>query len=382
MIQKRYFFLVVCVLALVCSSAPVVNAAKATKVDNKITVFTKESCSFCEEALDWLNTTGLPYTNLNVKGDPTITKLYEDLLLKHDLPKVLPITVIGNDVIVGFDEANSKKIKEAYKKAAKKKTVTIEGHVYGADTKFKQKISVSDLEKVISNEVSAAWKAVIYKQYQAGYQRFEEQGYYSPIISDYVIKNGDVYYSPIERDANAVASPKLLSKNPKQFLVARGGVAYDGKSVFYRGKTVAKSKQFKELAFDRYAFAGGLYVMKDNLDKKTPRYELLKAFDKVNVAKLKEVSELTEKYYPVADGNYTPRWYRDGKYFYCVEGKGVVSQRLQEPVRIDFLSSGIAPTSGAEDPQWLKVDNTKERGYIQFMEEKFGRKYDSRCNLI
>lgn len=363
-----------------------VNAANATKSDNKIIVFTKESCSFCEEELDWLKTTGLPYINLNTKGDPTIAKLYEDLLVKHDLPKVHPITVVGNDVIVGFNgvKENGKQIQEAYKKAAKNKAVTIENHVYGTDSLFEQKMSVSDLEKVISNEASADWKDFIDKQYQAGYQRFKEEGYYSPIISDYVIKKGDIYYSPIDREANAVASPKLLSKNPKKFLVARGGVAFDGKKVFYRGKMVARSRVFKELSFDRYAFANSIYYMKDHLGARVPRYELVKEFAKVNVTKLKAVNELRTLYYPVADGGYSVRWYRDGKYFYCTEGKGVVLQRLEEPVRVEFVQTSVIsnPATGLDASLWLKVANPQVRGHVQFFEEKTGKRFSSSCKSI
>ena len=66
---------------------------------SKIKVYTTPTCAYCHALMDWLDKQGIEYTEMDATKDPNIS--------------TVPVTVIGDERIVGFD-------RPAIKKALKK----------------------------------------------------------------------------------------------------------------------------------------------------------------------------------------------------------------------------------------------------------------------
>lgn len=112
----------------------VLAAEAATSVDGTgatIFVFGRDTCGFCKEEFAFLQKSGLPYTYLNITEDEEAARLYDALTTKHTLTKVTPITVVGEQVLVGFngEETSGRKIKEALGAAQASSIRTIEDHL-------------------------------------------------------------------------------------------------------------------------------------------------------------------------------------------------------------------------------------------------------------
>ena len=66
----------------------------------KIIVYSTKSCSFCHSLMHWLDEQGVDYKEVDVEASKSAE---EDLLKLTDGRFVVPITVVGEDVIEGFD---------------------------------------------------------------------------------------------------------------------------------------------------------------------------------------------------------------------------------------------------------------------------------------
>lgn len=54
-----------------------------------IKVYTTPTCAYCHALMDWLDSKGIEYQELDASKDKTIA--------------AVPVTIIGNERIVGFD---------------------------------------------------------------------------------------------------------------------------------------------------------------------------------------------------------------------------------------------------------------------------------------
>jgi len=71
----------------------------------KVIIFTTESCPWCKKTKAWYKENGVKYTEKDVGKD---AKAGEEAVKKSGQTGV-PVSVIGEEVIVGFDEAKLKK---------------------------------------------------------------------------------------------------------------------------------------------------------------------------------------------------------------------------------------------------------------------------------
>jgi len=115
-------------------SAPVVVAHPHHTTDDeapKLFMFGRESCGYCKAQLEWLEGADLPYVYLNVLDDPQAAVLFDQIVAKHELTKVTPITVVGERVIVGFNgpDTTGRALTEAYTAAQAGSIHTLEEHV-------------------------------------------------------------------------------------------------------------------------------------------------------------------------------------------------------------------------------------------------------------
>ena len=68
----------------------------------KIKVYTTPTCAYCHALMDWLDSKGIEYIEMDATKEPDMSSV--------------PVTVIGDERIVGFDRPA---IKRAIKKYAK-----------------------------------------------------------------------------------------------------------------------------------------------------------------------------------------------------------------------------------------------------------------------
>jgi len=86
-------------------SLPVNVSEPAT--DPVIYMFGRDDCGFCKEQLRWLDENNIPYTYLNIVENEENYQLWEKIAEKHGTSKVTPITVVGEQVFVGFNGADT-----------------------------------------------------------------------------------------------------------------------------------------------------------------------------------------------------------------------------------------------------------------------------------
>ena len=70
-------------------------------VDKKVTVYSTPTCPYCKRAKDYLTQKGVPFTDYNVAEDRE--KARE--MIQKSKQMGVPVIVVDNDVIVGFNQA-------------------------------------------------------------------------------------------------------------------------------------------------------------------------------------------------------------------------------------------------------------------------------------
>ena len=70
-------------------------------VAKKITVYSTPTCPYCKRVKDYLTQKGIAFTDYNVAQDREKAK---EMISKSKQMGV-PVIVVGNDVIVGFNQA-------------------------------------------------------------------------------------------------------------------------------------------------------------------------------------------------------------------------------------------------------------------------------------
>lgn len=108
--------------------APVVSAHSGAEI---VYVFGRDDCSFCKAELQFLHDNNLPYQYLNVVEDEKAAQLFHQIAEKHDLSKVTPLSVIGVEVIQGFNspETTGERIKKALARAHDSDIRTLQDHI-------------------------------------------------------------------------------------------------------------------------------------------------------------------------------------------------------------------------------------------------------------
>jgi glutaredoxin/cytochrome c biogenesis protein CcdA len=105
--------------------------AQTADTDSRIVMFGRDDCGYCREQSEFLRSQELPYRYLNIVESDEARRLYNEVVAKHGLTKVTPITVIGETVLVGFngESTTGKKIEQALLAADSSDIITIEDHL-------------------------------------------------------------------------------------------------------------------------------------------------------------------------------------------------------------------------------------------------------------
>lgn len=98
--------------ALVVGGFGILVPDAAAQSVNQIHMFGRDDCGFCKAQFAWLSEEGVSYTYYNIVTDEEARALYDAITEKHSVSKVTPVTVIGEQVIVGFNgpETTGKRI--------------------------------------------------------------------------------------------------------------------------------------------------------------------------------------------------------------------------------------------------------------------------------
>lgn len=103
-------------------------------------MFGRDDCGFCKKQKEFFARENIPFVYLNIVTDSNAKDLYNQIVDKHELSKVTPITVIGERVFLGFDSplTTGRNIKEAILFAKNGDIITIADHLARAP---KQEVS-------------------------------------------------------------------------------------------------------------------------------------------------------------------------------------------------------------------------------------------------
>lgn len=110
----------------------------AHEVTPEVYFFGRDDCGVCQDQKDFFETEKIEHEYLNVVKDEYAIELFDQILEKHDLSKVTPLTVIGETVIQGFngETTSGERIKAAIKEHSNSDIVTIEDHIERAPVQF------------------------------------------------------------------------------------------------------------------------------------------------------------------------------------------------------------------------------------------------------
>jgi len=70
-------------------------------VAKKVTIYSTPTCPYCKRAKDYLTQKGIPFTDYNVAEDREKAKE----MIQKSKQMGVPVIVVGDDVIVGFNQA-------------------------------------------------------------------------------------------------------------------------------------------------------------------------------------------------------------------------------------------------------------------------------------
>lgn len=129
-------FIFVLFALLLAGSFLVTTPAVAEEEASDVVVFMfgRDDCGFCKKQVEFLSAEGIEYEYLNVVTDKDASRLFNAVAEKHDLAKVTPLTIIGENVIQGFDspETTGVRIKKAIEGARSSDIVSVEEHLVRA----------------------------------------------------------------------------------------------------------------------------------------------------------------------------------------------------------------------------------------------------------
>jgi glutaredoxin/cytochrome c biogenesis protein CcdA len=76
---------------------------KTTEPSPIVFMFGRDDCGFCKKQKEFFAEENIEYVYLNIVTDSSAKDLYNQVVAKHELTKVTPITVIGDRVFLGFN---------------------------------------------------------------------------------------------------------------------------------------------------------------------------------------------------------------------------------------------------------------------------------------
>lgn len=103
----------------------------AAPAPGTVFMFGRDECGFCKQQKEFMTAEGIPFVYLNIVTDGAARELYNQVTEKHALSKVTPITVVGEQVFLGFNGplTTGAEIKRAIETAQWSEVRTVEDHL-------------------------------------------------------------------------------------------------------------------------------------------------------------------------------------------------------------------------------------------------------------
>ena len=112
---------------------PVTNAESEAIITETPTVyiFGRDDCGFCKAQFKWMKEQGVKFEYLNIVSDSHAKELYDQVTAKHKVSRVTPVTVVGENIFVGFNgpETTGKSILSAIEAAHYTDIDSVEAHI-------------------------------------------------------------------------------------------------------------------------------------------------------------------------------------------------------------------------------------------------------------
>lgn len=126
--------------AIVVGFAPLIAVAQSTTEPVVVHVFKREDCTYCKAEAAFLNTLD-PNLNAVIEWHDIVTNdddssLYQQITILKRVPRVTPITIVGDTLIQGFDapETTGKRIEVAIVRAQSREPLSLQQFIANTTT--------------------------------------------------------------------------------------------------------------------------------------------------------------------------------------------------------------------------------------------------------
>ncbi len=90
-------------IALLNPNGVIAQDEVAVDTDLVVFMFGRDDCGFCQAQKEFFTEANISYEYLNIVTDDTAKALYDQVVAKHAVTKVTPITIVGEQIFVGFN---------------------------------------------------------------------------------------------------------------------------------------------------------------------------------------------------------------------------------------------------------------------------------------
>ena len=118
-------------LFIFLSPISTIHAETVDSTEPTVYLFGRDDCDFCKKEFKYLYDEDIQYKYFNITSDEHAKILYNQLTAKHGISKIMPVTVIGETIIIGYnsERTTGESIAQAIEKARTSDIKTVEEHI-------------------------------------------------------------------------------------------------------------------------------------------------------------------------------------------------------------------------------------------------------------
>lgn len=149
----HWIFLIFSLLFLL---TPLSLFAQEQQGNQVIYMFGRDDCGYCKAQTAFLDEQDVPWVYLNVVDDVDASKLFNAVAEKHDISKVTPLTVIGSQVVQGFNgpETTGVRLLKIFREEQHSDITSLEDHLTNAPKQLIESGAGCDENGIECNETA------------------------------------------------------------------------------------------------------------------------------------------------------------------------------------------------------------------------------------